>query len=485
MSIIRFIKKTMLDYTKHRVTLIEILKDIYSDPDLRTILGFKGGTAAMLFYDLPRLSVDLDFDLLDADKKELVFEKIKAILGQQGILHEAIEKKYTLFFLVSYEKGEHKIKVDISKRKGASGFQLKSYLGVPVLVMRQDDMTAGKLSALLTRKKSAMRDVFDLWFFFKNKWPVNEVVVTEKTGFSLSKALEQILKQVSGISKSQLLQGLGEMLDAKQKKWVREKLIEEMVFYLRLYQETHGKPLQTSRNPEIDLPDDIPVLDIEPNLGGTGGPFGHFVHLQVINTGDKVAIDCLWGIRGFNYEWRSSEVFTLRPEEKKKLEYKISDKKPFHEFVPELNVFFEYKTNKGVSLFSRRELVLEKVPSGAFYNITKVGTFHPAVASKDLKIRNISEPYMRDNFITRVDVDVEADGGIKQVQMGIDPILIKVFGFSPDELKSAFSELVQRKVRNMLREGKLQDHVFSSEEMPKKPLSGFEAYKALRDSLDK
>lgn len=47
----------MLNQTKHRVTLIDILKSIYGDPDLRTILGFKGGTAAMLFYDLPRLSV--------------------------------------------------------------------------------------------------------------------------------------------------------------------------------------------------------------------------------------------------------------------------------------------------------------------------------------------------------------------------------------------------------------------------------------------
>lgn len=65
----------MLDQEKHRFTLINILKDIYSDPDLRTVLGFKGGTAAMLSYDLPRLSVDLDFDLLDADKKSQFLRK--------------------------------------------------------------------------------------------------------------------------------------------------------------------------------------------------------------------------------------------------------------------------------------------------------------------------------------------------------------------------------------------------------------------------
>ena len=92
---------------------------------------------------------------------------------------------------------------------------------------------------------------------------------------------------------------------------------------------------------------------------------------------------------------------------------------------------------------------------------------------------------MRDNLITRVDVDVEVNSEIKQAQIGIDPILIKVFGFSEYELKAAFSELVQRKVRNMLRNSKLEDHVFTSKELPPKQLSGFEAYKKLRDSLDR
>lgn len=231
----------MLDQTKHKVILIEILKSIYGDPDLRTILGFKGGTAAMLFYDLPRLSVDLDFDLLNADKKELVFERMKTILGRHGVLREAKEKRFTLFFLISYEKGEHTIKIDISKRKGAGGFEPKGYLGITLLVMRKEDMAAGKLSALLTRKKFAMRDVFDIWYFFKNKWQINEMVLTEKTGLALKEALKQAVRKINSINKSQMLQGLGELLDIKQKVWIREKLTEETIFYLRLYLEMYGK----------------------------------------------------------------------------------------------------------------------------------------------------------------------------------------------------------------------------------------------------
>ena len=57
-----------------------ILKDIYSDIRIASLLGFKGGTCAYFFYDLPRFSVVLDFDLIsfpnnDEVKKE-IYEKI-------------------------------------------------------------------------------------------------------------------------------------------------------------------------------------------------------------------------------------------------------------------------------------------------------------------------------------------------------------------------------------------------------------------------
>lgn len=42
-----------------------------------------------------------------------------------------------------------------------------------------------------------------------------------------------------------------------------------------------------------------------------------------------------------------------------------------------------------------------------------------------------------------------------------------------------------RKVAKMLREGNLQDHIFTSYDLLNKRMSGFEAYRILRDSLDK
>ena len=74
-----------LNRVTHRSELIKILTNIYKNTYLTNLLGFKGGTAGMLFYDLPRLSVDLDFDLTSKVTKEspeikIVVKEITKIL---------------------------------------------------------------------------------------------------------------------------------------------------------------------------------------------------------------------------------------------------------------------------------------------------------------------------------------------------------------------------------------------------------------------
>ncbi len=74
----------MFNWENHKGIFIRILKDIYTDNSLGPLLGFKGGTAALLFYGLDRLSVDLDFDLLDPAKEDFVFDKIERIISRYG-----------------------------------------------------------------------------------------------------------------------------------------------------------------------------------------------------------------------------------------------------------------------------------------------------------------------------------------------------------------------------------------------------------------
>lgn len=47
--------------------------------------------------------------------------------------------------------------------------------------------------------------------------------------------MEAAVKKVDQVKKAELLDGLGELLDEKQKVWVRENLQKEAIFQLNLY----------------------------------------------------------------------------------------------------------------------------------------------------------------------------------------------------------------------------------------------------------
>ncbi len=225
----------MMDIQKHKFILVSILKDIYKDSELGAILGFKGGTAAYLFYNLPRFSVDLDFNLLALKKKKLAFERTKNILINYGRLKDAQEKKFTLFYLLSYDEKSVNIKVEISKRKFSDNYEVLNYLGIPMLVMKKEDMLAHKLVTLLERKEIANRDLFDLWFFLSKDFPINRELVEYRTKKGFGQYLNQCLKVIQSIDERYILQGLGEILKPEQKAWVKQNLKRELLFLVRLY----------------------------------------------------------------------------------------------------------------------------------------------------------------------------------------------------------------------------------------------------------
>ena len=190
--------------------MIRILKDIYTDNSLGKFLGFKGGTMAYLFYDLPRGSVDLDFDLLNKETEMVVFEKVKVLLEKHGKLLECIVKKNTLFYLLDYGFDERKLKVEIARNKTKPDFVVMNYLGILMLVMNREAMVASKLLALATRVKFANRDVFDVWYFLKNGWEIDESVLKDKNGEDIVTIINKAILRVEKIKDNEILNGLKE-----------------------------------------------------------------------------------------------------------------------------------------------------------------------------------------------------------------------------------------------------------------------------------
>ncbi len=107
--------------------MVQILKEIYADIELANCLGFKGGTALMFFYDLPRFSVDLDFNLLCADKENLVYTKVRNIILKHGNIYDEAKKFYGPLIVLDYGVGERKLKIEISNRKFNNHYETKTF----------------------------------------------------------------------------------------------------------------------------------------------------------------------------------------------------------------------------------------------------------------------------------------------------------------------------------------------------------------------
>lgn len=231
-----------MDINKHKFFMLQILKDIFSDADLADCLGFKGGTALMFFYDLPRFSVDLDFNLIDTTKDELVYKKVRDILLKYGKIHDEAKKFFGPVFVLDYGQNERKLKVEISNRQYDNHYEIKNLLGIEMRVLVKPDMFAHKLCALLDRTEITGRDIFDCWFFLNSHTPVNADIVESRMEMPLQDYLQRCIDTVEQMSDKSIMNGLGEMTDGEMKKFAKTKLRKETVALLNFFR---ASPIKT------------------------------------------------------------------------------------------------------------------------------------------------------------------------------------------------------------------------------------------------
>ena len=133
----------MLNKEKHALIMGKVLKDIYSDTSIAPLL-------TSLFID--------------------AYSKIKF---------------NTIFFLLSYGDAEHNTKFEINVRMLVSNiknhYELGECLGIPMLIGKKPYLFASKLAALTLRSSTAMRDIYDIWYFSDNNWDIDKEVLKIQT----------------------------------------------------------------------------------------------------------------------------------------------------------------------------------------------------------------------------------------------------------------------------------------------------------------
>jgi predicted nucleotidyltransferase component of viral defense system len=225
----------MLDINAHKFFLLQVLKEIYGDPELATSLGFKGGTALMLFHNLPRFSVDLDFNLIEEVDRQGVHNKIRKILSRHGDIRDEALKHFGLLLVLNYEKGNRNLKVEISNRVYPDEYELRDYLGISMKVMKLEHMFTHKLMAILDRSLLTHRDIFDCWFCMKNRTHLIKAILDMRLKCSFGEYMDKCISKVSKISETRILDGMGELLEPEMKRWIKADLIKEFVSLAEMY----------------------------------------------------------------------------------------------------------------------------------------------------------------------------------------------------------------------------------------------------------
>lgn len=170
--------------------LADLLRTIYDTEFLTDKLVIKGGTAInLIYFNMPRLSVDIDFNFVSGEQKEDMLksrENIDKILTKiftmNGYEIEKTKRYALLQYNLKYTNNAgniDRIKVEINFMERVPVFEIAekkiSIFDIPefkVRTYRLEELFATKLRALLTR--TAPRDMFDIYILLKSGLKLDE-----------------------------------------------------------------------------------------------------------------------------------------------------------------------------------------------------------------------------------------------------------------------------------------------------------------------
>lgn len=174
------------DFLEKSSRLLNVLREVRQHPVLKDRLVLKGGTAINFIQsELPRLSVDIDFNCLGPIEREQMqpirndvvaaFEHVATAMGydHKQVVSEPAAVVYNLHFNNIYNRRDH-IQVDINFLNRVSLFgeeeiSITTFRGEPsikILTLTIEELYGSKIKALLER--GAPRDLYDAYKFVES-----------------------------------------------------------------------------------------------------------------------------------------------------------------------------------------------------------------------------------------------------------------------------------------------------------------------------
>jgi predicted nucleotidyltransferase component of viral defense system len=110
--------------------------------------------------------------------------------------------------VLSYAEDDVNIKIDISRKIWKENqYEIVNFYGTPIRVHARGTIFANKLVALTERNTN--RDIYDVYFFFRNMLDIHEAIIMERTGKNLKELLIIIREKLANLPKNyKILDGL-------------------------------------------------------------------------------------------------------------------------------------------------------------------------------------------------------------------------------------------------------------------------------------
>ena len=220
-----------MDTVKQKIFMLQLLKDIFADALLSSVLAIKGASAAMFFYNLPRFSYNLDFNLLDQGKEAEVYGRLRKILRKYDTNSEEAPTPYGIIMV----SGQRKLRIEVSTRQWNNHYELHNYLGLQMRVMSKEDLFAHKLCALLGKGAAPSRHVFDSWFYLKERTSLNKAIVEARMEMPLDVYLDKCIESLEELPESDLISEIRELDDGGLHSFARRDLKDDLIYMLSMF----------------------------------------------------------------------------------------------------------------------------------------------------------------------------------------------------------------------------------------------------------
>ena len=219
-------------FQKHELNIRKILKWLFTS-NVSDCLWFKWGTLTYLCYWLDRFSTDIDIDILDLKKEQEIIDSVRKILYSLWDVKNETLWKTIHRWIFRYDERSMNIKVEFNKRvRKANTYDIQNIDSIDIHCMTKDSIFWNKLVALYERMKN--RDLYDVNFFLKNNFPLNEKLIKERTWKNMKDFISELISILPDHYKqNNILAELWEVLTDEQKIRMKNKALNETIELLK------------------------------------------------------------------------------------------------------------------------------------------------------------------------------------------------------------------------------------------------------------